>query len=116
MKRAFVWLLPGALALGLAFPMSVLADAPTATGQTPTTLEDHLVTVDLAGDDADGDALTFSIGTGPSSGSLGTISSVNCTGDTLNPPSHCTATVDYTPNANYAGLDSFTYVANDGGA
>jgi len=111
MKRSNKWFVIAALALGLAFPASVLADAPTADSLTPTTLEDNAVTVHLAGDDADGDPLTFLIGTGPSSGALGAIGTPSCDGQT---PSHCTADVLYTPNANVTGGDSFTYVANDG--
>src|SRR5262245_66542707 len=115
MKRAIVWLLPGALALGLAFPGLVLADAPTADAvPSATGLEDQVLTVHLSGDDADGDPLTFNQAVGPSSGSLGAAYNVNCTGDTLNPPSHCTADIDYTPKLHYAGIDSFTYVTNDG--
>jgi hypothetical protein len=115
MRRAIVWLLPGVLALGLAFPGLVLADAPTADAvPSATGLEDQVLTVHLSGDDADGDPLSFSAATGPTHGLLGSAYNVSCSGDTQTPPSHCTADIDYTPTSNYAGLDSFTYVTNDG--
>jgi VCBS repeat-containing protein len=110
MRSRHSWFVLAAVALGLAFPASVLADAPTADNLSPTTLEDTLKTITLVGDDADGDPLTFSIATGPSAGQLGTIGSVTCNGS----PSHCTADVNYTPNSNASGADSFTYVSNDG--
>ena len=49
--------------------------------------------------DADGDPLTVTVVTGPSNGTLG-----------LNPD----GSFSYTPDAAFAGTDSFTYVANDG--
>ena len=75
-------------------------DAPVAAGDSASTAEDAAVTIAvLANDsDADGDALTASVVTGPS---------------------HGTAVVDgsgirYAPAANYSGADSFTYAASDG--
>ena len=109
-QRAF---LLAVVILGLAFPGIVLAAAPTADAKTPTTLEDTLVTVTLTASDVDGDPLTFSIDSGPTNGSLGTIGTPICDGLT---PSSCAATVDYTPDPDYNGSDSFTYIANDGGA
>lgn len=103
------WLIPAAMALGLAFPASVFADAPTADAVSQTTLEDQAVDITLSGRDTEGDALTFTIVTGPTNGSLGTIGTPNCTGI----PSVCTAVVTYTPNANVSGSDSFTYKTTD---
>ena len=86
---------------------------PVATAATGSGLEDGgAITVTLAGDDADGDALTFDAGTA-TNGLVTVPGSVTCDGNT---PSHCTATVTYTPNADYFGGDSFTYTVNDGTA
>src|SRR5205807_5800998 len=49
--------------------------------------------------DADGDALTATLGTGPSHGSL---------------TFRANGSFDYTPAAGYLGGDSFTYTASDG--
>ena len=71
-------------------------DAYTVTQDTPLAVPAPGV---LANDsDADGDALTASLVTGPSNGGL-----------ILNPD----GSFDYTPNAGFFGTDSFTYVAND---
>src|SRR5262249_4652990 len=64
----------------------------------------------LSATDADGDALTFSISSNPTKGTLGSFGAVNCAGN----PSTCTQTLDYTPAANANGADSFTFKANDG--
>lgn len=81
-------------------------DVPVATPGMAMTNEDTPVTITLAGSDADGDALTFAIATGPSSGSLGTITQLTPT----------TASVTYTPNTNSNADDSFTFTVNDGQA
>ncbi|MDO0978185.1 beta strand repeat-containing protein, partial [Mycolicibacterium frederiksbergense] len=78
-------------------------DAPAAAGDSFTTDED----TQLAGNvltndtDIDGDTLTATLVTGPTSGTL-----------TLNADGSFT----YTPAANYNGADSFTYTASDGTA
>ncbi len=73
-------------------------DAPSADPKAVTTEEDKAVDIVLTGSDPDEDTLTFSIVKQPQNGILsGT------------PPN-----VTYTPNADFGGTDSFTYVANDG--
>jgi hypothetical protein len=88
---------------------------PVADGQTGANTvaatEDTPKTITLSASDADDDDLSFSIVSGPSHGSLGSIGAPNCA-----PVNTCTATVEYTPAANYAGSDSFTFKANDGTA
>ena len=73
--------------------VTAVNDAPTANAQSVTTDEDTAKTITLSGTDPDGNALTFSIVTGPSNGSLGSIGIVGCTGT----PSSCSANVTYTP-------------------
>ncbi|GIU97280.1 MAG: hypothetical protein KatS3mg013_1083 [Actinomycetota bacterium] len=85
--------------------------APVAAPVSVTTNEDTPVSVQLSATDADGNPLTFAIVSNPSNGSLGSIGSVSCSGTA---PKTCTASVTYTPNANFHGSDSFTYKANDG--
>ena len=69
-------------------------DAPTANDVAVTTDEDTPVPVALSGADVDGDTLTFAVVDAPDHGSF--------VGGT------------YTPDANFHGTDTFTFVANDG--
>ena len=79
--------------------------APEADDDSYTTDFNTALTVDAAngvlnGDtDADGNALTAAIATGPGNGSI-----------TLN----ADGSFAYTPNAGFSGTDSFTYTVNDG--
>ena len=96
---------PAAPALPAGTPPLVTCNTPpVAIDTAAVTNEDTTVTLTLSGTDADGDPLTFSIVSGPANGVLGAIVS---TGPT-------TATVNYTPNPNFNGGDSFVYKANDG--
>ncbi|MGE0111444.1 tandem-95 repeat protein, partial [Aquabacterium sp.] len=79
---------------------------PTSTGFDPvagnysvTTDEDTAVSGQVVGSDADGDALTYALGTGPSNGTV----SVNANGSWT-----------YTPTANFNGADNFTVSVSDG--
>jgi hypothetical protein len=88
------------------FTVTVVAPpntAPVANDASATTNEDNSVTITLSGSDADGDFLTFNTDP-PDNGQLGPII----------PTSPTTATVDYKPNDNYNGSDSFTYTVSDG--
>jgi hypothetical protein len=71
---------------------------PVAQDQNVIANEDTLRTVVLGATDADGDTLTIQIVTQPIHGTLAGV-----------PPN-----ITYTPTANYHGLDSFTFKANDG--
>ena len=73
---------------------------PVAELQNLTTGEDASVAVNLAGNDPDGDTLTYSVVTGPAHGSLSGI----------------VPNLTYTPNKNFSGQDSFTFKVNDGTA
>jgi large repetitive protein len=74
-------------------------DAPVSSDGSATTDEDLPKTIILNATDIDSSMLVFSIVAGPSNGSLDVI-----TGNT----------VTFTPNADYNGPDSFTFIANDG--
>jgi Bacterial Ig domain len=83
-----------------------LNQLPVANDASAITNEDATVTITLSGSDADGDSLTFAIveNSGPNNGTLGPII----------PTGPTTATVNYTPDQNFNGSDSFKYRANDG--
>ena len=63
-----------------------------------TTEENTAVAIILSGSDLDGDALTYIVANGPSSGTL----------------SGTAPELTYTPDADFTGIDSFTYITNDG--
>jgi hypothetical protein len=94
----------------VAITVNAINDAPTAASQAVGTNEDTPVTITLTGSDIDSGALAFSVVSAPTHGSLGSISAPVCGGGA------CSATVDYTPTANYGGTDSFTFKTNDGAA
>ncbi|MAF09521.1 hypothetical protein CMK11_03630 [Candidatus Poribacteria bacterium] len=71
---------------------------PVGTSQAVTTAEDTPVAITLAGTDGDGDALTYTVTTEPSHG-------------TLSGPA---PDVTYTPTGDYAGADAFGFTVNDG--
>ncbi len=72
--------------------------APVATGQSVSTAVGTAVAITLAATDADSTTLSYSIVAGPSHGVLSGSGSART----------------YTPNAGFAGADSFTFQANDG--
>jgi len=73
-------------------------DTPSGTAQSVTTNEDTAKSITLAGTDADGDSLSYSVTTQPSKGSL----------------SGTAPNLTYTPNSNANGSDNFTFTVNDG--
>ena len=73
-------------------------DAPVATAKSVTTNEDTSVSISLSGSDPDGNALTYTIVTPPTKGTL--------TGNG--------ASRSYLPAANMNGGDSFTFKVSDG--
>jgi Bacterial Ig domain/Immunoglobulin I-set domain/Immunoglobulin domain len=74
-------------------------DAPLANAQALVMDEDSTALIELKGSDVDGDALTFSIATGPAHGIL--------------TPGSGQSYV-YSPSTNFFGTDTFTFRANDG--
>ena len=79
-------------------------NGPGAVAGSATTLEDQPVTVNLSGTDNENDPLTFAIVSAPANGTLGAIV----------PTGPQTATVQYTPNADANGSDSFSFTVDDG--
>ncbi|MBN9520410.1 tandem-95 repeat protein [bacterium] len=77
-------------------------DAPVAAGQSVTTTEDTPIGGTVTATDVDNPTLTFAVVANPANGTL-----------TLNPAS---GAFTYTPNANFAGSDTFTFRASDGEA
>lgn len=75
-------------------------EPPVAKPEYITMQEDRPASITLMASDLDGDRLTYHIVTGPSHGTL------SVTG-----PS-----VTYTPESNYSGEDSFTFMVNDSAA
>lgn len=73
-------------------------DIPTVDNQFLTVNEDMVLPVTLSGSDADGDVITYSVIDGPQHGSL----------DGTAP------NLEYTPDPNFTGADSFTFRSNDG--
>jgi len=72
--------------------------APVANDQTVTLNEGEATSIALTASDANGDAMTYQVVTGPSHGTL--------TGQAPN--------LTYTPSQNYNGSDTFTFKAYDG--
>src|SRR5437660_8081268 len=107
------------------FVRGSLNSTPVAFDQTVNTIEDvnngSGVAIILQGQDPDGlkagdenHTLTFSIVTPPAAGtgSLGSIGAPTCDNTT----GVCSASVTYTPPADYNGSPSFTFKVNDGTA
>lgn len=78
--------------------VSGVNDAPLADLQTVSTPEDTALDILLSGTDPDGDMLTYTLVTTPAHGTL----------------SGTAPDLTYTPEANYNGTDSFTFLVNDG--
>lgn len=71
---------------------------PAANAQSVSTAEDTAKAITLTGSDTDGEALTYAVVAQPTHGALSGTAPV----------------LTYTPAANYAGADSFTFRVNDG--
>lgn len=78
--------------------IAAVNDAPLASAAAFATPEDQAISGVLAGTDVDGDALTFSL----ASGAAGGVVSIAADGG-----------FTYTPDADFNGLDSFTYRVTD---
>jgi len=76
---------------------------PVANSQSVAAPEDTPLAISLSGNDPDGDAITYSIITGPANGAISSFSASS-------------GTLTYTPNANYNGSDAFQFTVSDGSA
>ncbi|HXF88666.1 MAG TPA: cadherin-like domain-containing protein, partial [Xanthobacteraceae bacterium] len=85
----------------VAVTVNPVNDAPVAVDDTATTNEDTPVIIDVLGNDIDVDGDTLLIDGTPTA--LNGIVTVNPDG-----------TLNYTPNANFNGTDTITYVVSDG--
>ena len=90
-----------------------VATPPSATDASAVTAVATPVAVTLQGSDAQTCDLTFSVVAGPSHGTLSALTDQPCTGSG---PFQDSASLTYTPAADFAGSDSFTYRVNDGTA
>jgi endonuclease G len=81
---------------------------PGTVNQSVTTFEDKSVQITLEAVMPNNNTPTFSIVAAPENGTLGPVGAAACTNR------NCTATVTYTPGADYDGSDSFTFRASDG--
>ena len=84
------------------------ANVLATANQSASTPEDNGVVITLEAARPDTDPITFHTVTGPTNGSLGSISAPTCSNFA------CSATVTYTPGLNYHGADSFTFKVSDG--
>jgi hypothetical protein len=82
------------------FPDAPQNHAPVAASQSATTFMNTPLPLVLHGADIDGNSLTFTILSAPSHG--------------LVTPTSTVGAATYTPDADFTGSDSFTFVASDG--
>jgi DNA/RNA endonuclease G (NUC1) len=83
--------------------------APVASSSSATAAEDNATTITLSATDFNvNNVLTFTVASGPTHGTLGSVAPASCSNGI------CTTTVIYTPAADYNGPDSFTFNVNDG--
>ena len=78
--------------------VTAVNDAPVADSQTVSLKEDTDKSITLSASDIEGDLFTYTVQTGPTSGSL----------------SGTAPNLVYTPDTGFTGADSFTFVADDG--
>ena len=79
--------------------VTAVNDAPVGQDSSAGGDEDAAIEGVVSATDVDGDTLNYSVGSGPSNGLV----TVNKNGSYV-----------YTPNSNYHGADTFTYIATDG--
>ncbi len=102
-KRKFSFLSIAAIILviivvSLMIIIDMTNEPPVAKPEYIAVQEDKPASITLMGSDLNGDRLTYHIVTGPSHGKL----------------SGAAPSLTYTPELNYSGKDSFTFVVNDG--
>lgn len=95
---------------GVVLTVESVNDAPTAVSISLSVAENESVSLSLSGADVDGDTLSFTITTGPSSGSL------TVDGDAIDtfPANLSSGSLIYTPNGESGTSDTFEFLASDG--
>ncbi len=90
----------GSAAATVTIDVANVNDAPVAVDDQASTLEDTPTTLDVLANDSDpdGDALSIESSTAPLHGTA----------------LRAGGSIVYTPNSNYFGLDTFTYIVSDG--
>ncbi len=88
----------GSDSASVSITVTALNDAPVADGQSVNTKKNTPLGFTLTASDADSDALVYTIVLGPSHGTL----------------SGSGASLTYTPDNNYTGIDSFDFGVDDG--
>jgi len=97
--------------------VTVANSRPVGQSQSVATGQGNAQQITLTATDVDGDALTFSIGSGPSHGSLTPNTPPAATCSTTSGVSTCTSTITYTPTPAFFSPpnDGFSFQAHDGG-
>ncbi|HUJ79970.1 MAG TPA: Ig-like domain-containing protein, partial [Nitrospiria bacterium] len=96
--------------------ITAVNDPPAAADQAVTVSKNNVKLITLSSSDVDSPSLTFSVATLPTNGIVSLISgTTTCTSNVTyaGNGSTCTAQATYTPNTNYTGPDSFTFMTND---
>ncbi|HXI69413.1 MAG TPA: immunoglobulin domain-containing protein [Verrucomicrobiae bacterium] len=88
-------------ALGAVAIKPFVNSPPTVNAQSVNATANSTKAITLTGSDADNNPLTFAVVTSPANGGLSGLNPTN-------------GTVNYTPNTNFTGADSFTFRVNDG--
>ncbi|MDF7799095.1 Ig-like domain-containing protein [Pontiellaceae bacterium B1224] len=88
----------GSVVTGAVWSFTINDHRPRADSSRHTVMEDHSLALTLSGFDIDDDPLTYSISASPAHGTL----------------SGTAPDLTYTPDADYAESDAFTYIVNDG--
>jgi len=90
-------------AVSISLAIEAVNDPPIANHQSAMTRIDRSVFINLTGSDIESDTLKYAIETQPENGSLTFGSDFDTSGK-----------LTYTPDASFAGKDSFTFTLNDG--
>jgi cellulose biosynthesis protein BcsQ len=90
-------------AVSITLSVEAVNDPPVANHQSVMTRMDRSVYISLTGSDVDGDELKYSVVEKPEHGSLSFGSDFDASGK-----------LTYTPDANFAGTDGFSFKLNDG--
>jgi hypothetical protein len=99
-------------------PINVINHAPVSSAEDISTDENRATTLTLASTDVDGNAMTFTLLSGPAHGTLnsgkpGWLDEQMCALTVGGGPQSCTVSAEYAPEADYSGEDSLTFKTTD---